>query len=108
MVGDELGLRSIGRGRPGKMEDRFELPKLAGGNRSSIVCFGGTHCGCLCSSARVVAPSEFDVPVIGYDPRPWNGFTDYCLCHPDGTVLAVIEAIRPSYLRGFALRRDHK
>jgi hypothetical protein len=71
-------------------------------------CFGRTHCGCLCSSAHVVAPSEFDVPVIGYDPRPWNGLTDYCLCHSDGTVLAVIEAIRPSYLRGFALKRYHK
>ena len=60
------------------------------------------------SSARVVATFEFELPVIGYDPRPWNGFTDYCLCHPDGTALAVIEAIRPSYLRGFALQRDHK
>jgi type I restriction enzyme, R subunit len=26
--------------------------------------------------------------------RPWNGFTDYCLYHPDGSVLAVIEAKR--------------
>ena len=101
MVGDEPGLRFIGRGRPGKMEDRFERPKLAGGNRSSVVLVGR-------SSARVVASSEFELPVIGYDPRPWNGFTDYCLCHPDGTALAVIEAIRPSYLRGFALQRDHK
>jgi type I restriction enzyme, R subunit len=37
---------------------------------------------------------RLEVPVIGYDPRPWNGFTDYCLYHPDGSVLAVIEAKR--------------
>jgi type I site-specific restriction endonuclease len=30
----------------------------------------------------------------GYDPTPWNGFTDFSLYHPDGTVLAVIEAKR--------------
>jgi type I restriction enzyme, R subunit len=34
------------------------------------------------------------VPVQGYDPTPWNGYTDFCLYHPDGTVLAVIEAKR--------------
>lgn len=37
---------------------------------------------------------QFEVPVAGYDPTPWNGFTDYCLYHPDGSVLAVIEAKR--------------
>ena len=39
---------------------------------------------------------RFEVPVIGYDTSPWNGFTDYCLYHPDGSVLAVIEAKRTS------------
>jgi type I site-specific restriction endonuclease len=34
---------------------------------------------------------QFEVPVQGYDPTPWNGFTDFS---PDGTVLAVIEAKR--------------
>jgi hypothetical protein len=29
---------------------------------------------------------QFEVPVQGYDPTPWNGFTDFS---PDGTVLAV-------------------
>jgi type I restriction enzyme R subunit len=37
---------------------------------------------------------QFEVPVRGYDPTPWNGFTDFSLYHPDGTVLAVIEAKR--------------
>jgi type I site-specific restriction endonuclease len=37
---------------------------------------------------------QFEVPVQGYDPTPWNGFTDFSLYHPDGTVLAVIEAKR--------------
>jgi type I site-specific restriction endonuclease len=37
---------------------------------------------------------QFEVPVQGYDPTPWNGFTDFCLYHPDGSVLAVIEAKR--------------
>ena len=22
---------------------------------------------------------RFEVPVAGYDPAPWNGFTDFCL-----------------------------
>jgi hypothetical protein len=22
---------------------------------------------------------QFEVPVTGYDPTPWNGFTDFCL-----------------------------
>ena len=30
----------------------------------------------------------------GYDPTPWNGFTDFCLYRPDGTILAVVEAKR--------------
>jgi type I restriction enzyme, R subunit len=37
---------------------------------------------------------QFEVPVKGYDPTPWNGFTDFSLHHPDGSVLAVIEAKR--------------
>jgi type I restriction enzyme, R subunit len=37
---------------------------------------------------------QLEVPVQGYDPTPWNGFTDFSLYHPDGTVLAVIEAKR--------------
>jgi type I restriction enzyme, R subunit len=37
---------------------------------------------------------RFEVPVKGYDPTPWNGFTDFSLYHPDNTVLAVIEAKR--------------
>jgi type I restriction enzyme R subunit len=37
---------------------------------------------------------QLEVPVQGYDPTPWNGFTDFCLYHPDGSVLAVIEAKR--------------
>ena len=35
---------------------------------------------------------RFEVPVAGYDPRPWNGFTDYCLYDTNGSVIAVIEA----------------
>jgi type I restriction enzyme, R subunit len=35
---------------------------------------------------------RFEVPVIGYDPTPWNGFTDYSLYEPSGNVIAVIEA----------------
>ena len=35
---------------------------------------------------------RFEVPVTGYDPTPWNGFTDYCLYDADGSVIAVIEA----------------
>jgi type I restriction enzyme R subunit len=37
---------------------------------------------------------QFEVPVQGYDPTPWNGYTDFSLFHPDGNVLAVIEAKR--------------
>jgi type I restriction enzyme R subunit len=37
---------------------------------------------------------QFEVPVKGYDSTPWNGFTDFSLYTPDGTVLAVIEAKR--------------
>src|SRR5260370_509976 len=37
---------------------------------------------------------QFEVPVKGYDPTPWNGFTDFCLNDVDGSVLAVIEAKR--------------
>lgn len=35
-----------------------------------------------------------EVPVVGYDPAPWDGVTDYCLYAEDGTVLAVVEAKR--------------
>jgi type I restriction enzyme, R subunit len=35
---------------------------------------------------------RLEVPVQGYDPTPWNGFTDFCLYDVDGSVLAVIEA----------------
>jgi type I restriction enzyme R subunit len=35
---------------------------------------------------------QLEVPVQGYDPTPWNGFTDFCLYDADGSVLAVIEA----------------
>jgi type I restriction enzyme R subunit len=37
---------------------------------------------------------RFEVPVEGYDPTPWNGFTDFCLYDPAGYVLAVVEAKR--------------
>jgi type I site-specific restriction endonuclease len=42
---------------------------------------------------------QFEVPVKGYDPTPWNGFTDFSLYHPDGTVLAVIDAKRTARWR---------
>ncbi|MGZ5020173.1 MAG: type I restriction endonuclease, partial [Chthoniobacterales bacterium] len=35
---------------------------------------------------------DFEIPVDGYDKEPWNGITDYCLFHPSGEVLAVVEA----------------
>ena len=38
----------------------------------------------------------FEIPVDGYDPKPWNGITDYCLYSPTGKVLAVVEAKRTS------------
>jgi type I site-specific restriction endonuclease len=44
----------------------------------------------LSDSAQV----QFEVPVAGYDPTPWNGFTDFCLYAPDGSALAVIEVKR--------------
>lgn len=37
---------------------------------------------------------RFEVPVAGYDPTPWNGFTDFSLYSPTGEVIAVIEAKR--------------
>lgn len=37
---------------------------------------------------------RFEVPVAGYDPTPWNGFTDFSLYDPTGQVIAVIEAKR--------------
>ena len=37
---------------------------------------------------------RLEVPVAGYDPEPWNGYTDYCLYDASGHVLSVIEAKR--------------
>src|SRR6267378_2443933 len=48
---------------------------------------------------------QFEVPVKGYDPTPWNGFTDFCLYDVDGSVLAVIEAKRTARNYGRAARR---
>src|SRR6266446_8358491 len=39
---------------------------------------------------------DFEIPVDGYDKEPWNGVTDYCLYHPSGEVLAIVEAKRTS------------
>ena len=39
---------------------------------------------------------RFEVPVVGYDPTPWNGITDFCLYHPSGRVLSVVESKRAS------------
>jgi hypothetical protein len=54
------------------------------------------HTASRCRNSWYWVPSQiqFEVPVQGYDPTPWNGFTDFCLYHPDGSVLAVIEAKR--------------
>jgi type I site-specific restriction endonuclease len=41
---------------------------------------------------------DFEIPVDGYDKEPWNGITDYCLFHPSGEVLAVVEM--PNYCGG--------
>ena len=37
---------------------------------------------------------RFEVPVEGYDPAPWNGFTDFCLYDASGYVAAIVEAKR--------------
>jgi type I restriction enzyme R subunit len=37
---------------------------------------------------------RLEVPVEGYDPTPWNGFTDFCLYDASGQVIAVVEAKR--------------
>ena len=37
-----------------------------------------------------------EIPVSGYDSRPEEGITDYCLYRSDGEVLAVVEAKRTS------------
>src|SRR6266568_6934360 len=39
---------------------------------------------------------DIEIPVDGYDKEPWNGITDYCLFHPSGEVLAVVEAKKTS------------
>ena len=61
---------------------------------------------------------DFEIPVDGYDKEPWNGITDYCLFHPSGEVLAVVEAKKTSrhpregqeqlriYLEKVAARKD--
>ena len=33
-----------------------------------------------------------EIPVQGYDPTPWQGITDYCLCGESGDILAIVEA----------------
>jgi len=33
---------------------------------------------------------RLEVPVDGYDAKPWNGVTDYCLYGPTGDVIAVV------------------
>jgi type I site-specific restriction endonuclease len=38
----------------------------------------------------------FEIPVDGYDAKPWNGVTDYCLYAPSGEVIGVVEAKRCS------------
>lgn len=38
----------------------------------------------------------FEIPVEGYDPAPWQGFTDFCLFRPEQDVLTVVEAKRCS------------
>lgn len=38
----------------------------------------------------------FEIPVEGYDPTPWQGFTDFCLFRPEQDVLTVVEAKRCS------------
>src|SRR5690349_10862240 len=37
---------------------------------------------------------RFEVPVQGYDPSPWNGYTDFSLYDASGAVLTVVEAKR--------------
>src|SRR5713226_627319 len=45
---------------------------------------------------------QFEVPVQGYDPTPWNGFTDFCLYDVDDSVLAIIEANQHDAIRRVA------
>jgi type I restriction enzyme R subunit len=37
---------------------------------------------------------RLEVPVAGYDPTPWNGYTDYSLYDATGEILAIVEAKR--------------
>ena len=39
---------------------------------------------------------RFEVPVIGYDPAPRIGITDFCLNHPSEYMLKVVESKRAS------------
>jgi hypothetical protein len=39
---------------------------------------------------------DIEIPVDGYDKEPLNGITDYCLFHPSGEVLAIVEAKKTS------------
>lgn len=38
-----------------------------------------------------------EIPVDGYDAKPWNGVTDYCLYRANGEVIAVVEAKRTTH-----------
>ncbi len=40
---------------------------------------------------------RFEIPVDGYDAKPWNGVTDYCLSRPNAQVIAVVEAKRMTH-----------
>ena len=39
---------------------------------------------------------RFEVPVAGYDPTPWNGFTDFSLYDATGQVIGQINTIEKS------------
>ncbi len=51
------------------------------------------HAGWNLSDRSMV---RLEVPVSGYDPTPWNGFTDFSLYDAQGRVVAVVEAKRTS------------
>jgi len=34
-----------------------------------------------------------EIPVAGYDPRPWNGITDYCLYHASGAAASSLSCL---------------
>ena len=37
---------------------------------------------------------RFEVPIEGYDPTPWNGYTDYSLFDPVGRVMSHTQTFR--------------